>query len=259
MKTETAKIEENGYVATAADIEHLAQVQATYINASRWQLPATYLRALIATTQAELGIKSIKRNPPKPSDETIILHLEALANVQEQFYEAVKRGAAKAPMDPEDTRDKVDIISSRVVFARSAYSTVRAWILRGRFGLEGLNPKHATKQSLYDATPRPERIRTPGLKALTRQADKILSAIRVQAKSNREAAIETLQALITTLSRGFDDLGLPAVGLRESVDLTATQVVSEALARAAAQEPRPRGRPPNQARKGQVETQGVAA
>jgi len=242
MKTrQTETIESKGYIATAADIERLAQAHGNHINASRWQLPSTYLRALIATTQDELGIVRTRRIPEKISDEQVQTQLQVLAKVQEVFYEAVKRGAAKAEMDSEDTRDKSAIVSSRIVFARSAYSTVRNWILRGRFGIEGINPKRAIKRELYEQTPKPERIRTP-ITGLERQATRMLAVIKKQAATDREGAVEALQSLITTLSHGFDELGLPASELRDTVDTTATQVVQEALGRIAA---RPRGRPPN--------------
>jgi hypothetical protein len=247
MKTENLSIEKKNYVATPADIEALAESQSNHLNASRWQLPATYLRALIATTQHELGIKSIKREPVRPGDEVIQQQLTALAKVQERFYEAVKRGAAKAPVSAEDTRDPAIVQNSRCVFARTSYSTLRNWLLRGRFGLEGLSPKQATKRALYESTPKPERIATFREKLFVQQADRILTAVKAQAAVNRDMAVNALQGIIDRLSDGLAGivqstpirLGGPTVG--------ATFVGSRTIvtpAERAALAARPRGRPP---------------
>jgi len=218
MKTLTDTIERKGYVATAADIEHLAEAQCNHVDQSRHVLPSTYLRALIATTQSSLGYKNINRAPPKPTDEEINVELEALTKTHEVFYAAVQKGAARAQYSAEDARDKAAIISSRVVFARSSYSSLRNWILRGRFTLRGLNPRTATKRMLYESTPRTQRAAGTPAPALRRQAERMVDRIKERAETDREGALYALQEIIVALSHGFDELGLPGSDIREAIE-----------------------------------------
>jgi len=148
-------IESNGYVASVKEIEALVVQRiesANYFSASR----TTYLRALIATAQNDLGIKpqGIRLQRSEASAEIIKQHADALFAVHERFYEAVQSAARGVPIDPEDTRSKADVIASRIVFARSAYSTVRNWLIRGKHSLASINASKATKHSLADATPK---------------------------------------------------------------------------------------------------------
>lgn len=221
-------IESKGYVASVKDIEALVLSRCdagTYISDSR----TTYLRALIATTQDKLGInpKGVRTNAVADR-EVLQAHALALEETHTVFYEAVQRAAKQASVASDDVRPKADIVASRIVFARSAYSTVRSWILRGEHPLNAIVASKATKRGLADATPK----RAVSDKPKTFKPDKVmklgkdmLETIVVAAKEDKDAAVAALHDLINLLSHGFDDLGHNANELRSVVDHTATGVL----------------------------------
>lgn len=231
-------IESKGYVATVADI-HALCVQRIESSNIFSESRTTYLRALIATTQAELGIKpqGIRTSKGEADADTIKQHADALSIVQDRFYEAVQAAAKAVAIDPSDTRSRVDVVASRLVFARSAYSTVRAWIVRGKHSLASINASKAVKYKMAEDTPKREA--RPGGKPLTRfkpavimrSAQSMLDRIVEAGKTDREAAIGALQDVLNLLTHGFDDLGMPAVALRDAVSHTATDVIRVATDR----------------------------
>lgn len=228
-----ATIEENGYIATASQIEALVKARiegGNLFTTSR----TTYLRALIATTQDKLGIsaKAVRQGKDKADDATIKEHATALEAVHEVFYEAVQKAAKEtAIVDGDRPRPKADIIASRIVFARSAYSTVRSWLVRGKHPLSSVIAAKATKQSLAAATPKRATVssmaRARALRAdpILKQGKTLLERIVVAGKADKDAAVAVLHDLINMLSHGFDDLGHNANKLRQEVDHTATGVI----------------------------------
>lgn len=224
-------IEANGYVATAADIEKLVTQRiesGNMIATSR----TTYLRALIATAQDKLGISpKAVRTGKQADDDTIKAHALALEEVHTLFYEAVQRAAKAAAIHADEQRPKADIVASRIVFARSAYSTVRSWLVRGKHSLSSVIAAKATKQSLVADTPKRSTVssmaRSRELKAdpIMKQGKDILTRIVVSGKQDKDRAIAVLHDLMQLLSRGFDDLGHKANDVRQAIDHTATGVI----------------------------------
>lgn len=211
-------IESKGYVATVADIHALcvARIEASNLfSDSR----TTYLRALIATTQAELGIKpqGIRTSKGEADEKTIKEHADALSVVHDKFYAAVQEAAKSVPVDPLDNRTKSDIVASRIVFARSAYSTVRTWIVRGKHSLASINAAKAVKHKLAGDTPK--RVTKPGGQAvirfrpaaIMRNAQAMLDRIVEAGKVDREAAVAALQDVLSLLTQGLDELGVSGV------------------------------------------------
>lgn len=221
-------IESKGYVASANDIEALVTQRCeagNYVADSR----QTYLRALIGTTQHKLGInpKGVRTNAAADK-ETIQAHALALEETHTIFYEAVQRAAKAAAIHSDDVRPKADIVASRIVFARSAYSTVRSWLIRGNHPLNAVIAAKATKRSLFEATPkRAGSGRPPTIKAdsVLKQGKDMLEKIVIAGKADKDKAIGVLHDLINMLSHGFDDLGHNANELRSVVDHTATGVL----------------------------------
>lgn len=185
----------------------------------------TYLRMLIATAQHRLGIQRVSNK--QADDDTIAAHADMLGAVHGEFYEVVKRVAESVPIDPDTGRDRDSVLAARIVFARSSYSTVRNWIVRGRHSLASIMAAKALKRKLAEDTPKRHVSGTQKLRIapLMHSAEVILEKIVEQGKTDREAAILALQDILNMLTHGFDKLGMPAVSIREAVEHTATGVV----------------------------------
>lgn len=224
------------YVATAKDIEQLVldRCKADSVMAGSRN---TYLRMLIATSQKRLDISVIRapRKPHEVTDALLLEHVQMLDTVHGEFYEVVKQTASRIPKNPDETRTLEEVLASRIVFARSAYSTVRAWIMRGRHTLNSIVASRATKHELAALTPKrepkPGAVRKLRIAPLMQSAETILEKIVESAKTDREAAIIALQDVINMLTHGFDTLGMSSASIRDAVSHTATGVIKEAATR----------------------------
>lgn len=231
-------IESNGYIATAAQIEALvlARIEGgNFVTTSR----TTYLRALIATAQDKLGIspKAVRTSSKGSTDDALLkAHALALEEVHTVFYEAVQKAAREAAIVSDEPRPKADVVASRIVFARSAYSTVRNWLVRGKHPLSSVIASKATKASLVASTPKRATVssmaRHKALKAdpIMKAGKDLLQKIVISGKQDKDKAIAVLHDLMQLLSRGFDTLGYKAVEIREAIDHTATGVITAAEA-----------------------------
>lgn len=144
-------IETNQYIATAGDIEKLATTVLTSDQTSNNGM-GVFQKALIATTQAELGSPPRMRNSQgaKLSEDDTIAHLKAFEAVYKRFYEAIMKAAEPLYADSEERR-------SRTNKFRSSGSTVRAAIRAGN-DVRSLAAHKVTKASLRSlAAPRSRR------------------------------------------------------------------------------------------------------
>lgn len=143
-------IETNGYVATVKDIQALAR-DAVEAGQGLEGTRATYLRALIGTVQAELKA------------EKGIEALAALSAVHKRFYEAVLGIVVTADIQdtgrlkPEEKKRRALERNRRSNFARSAYSTLKAWLKVEGHDIADLIAAKATKGQLIEQTPRAKR------------------------------------------------------------------------------------------------------
>lgn len=222
-------IESKGYIASVKDIEQLVTERCNSVNYMA-DSRATYLRALIATTQAKLGINpKAVRTGATADAETIQSHALALEEIHTLFYEAVQRAAKTASIHSDEQRPKADVVASRIVFARSAYSTVRSYLVRGKKPLNSIIAAKATKAGLASQTPKRQTSGAPRtIKADTvlKQGKGMLEKILISAQTDKDNAVGILHDLMQMLARGFDDLGYNANKLRAEVDHTATGVIS---------------------------------
>jgi len=143
-------IETNQYIATATDVEKLAH---TILEADIASSGArgTFLKAVVGTTQAELGSPPRMRNvkSEKLNEETTKAHLAAFEAVAKRFTEAVNKVAQAMEPKPD-----ADMMRSRTAFARSSLSTVRGYIRAG-YDIRTLAAHKVTKAAL--ATPKAKR------------------------------------------------------------------------------------------------------
>lgn len=215
------------FVASTADITKLME-QRLAAGSTFKQSKDTYLRALIGTAQDRLGL-SVLRTPRKAAEYNP-QELEALEAVHTEFYEAVQTVAKSTPLDDDETRDKATVLGSRCAFARSAYSTIRAWMVRGKHSLASIVAAKTTKTALAADTPkrataspmaRGKQLRT---RPLITKAEGILGVILTAAKTDKQKSVQALHDVVMLLIKGFDDLGMPSSELQDMLDHTATVV-----------------------------------
>lgn len=171
-------IEKNGYKATEAQVEELARNHQIG-SAQAGQANVTYLRIILAATQAVLG-----RRGRKPSDEK---QREVLQMTHEQYYPAVLRGVGGEGVEAQ----------RRGTFARTAKSTLASYVQRGG-DLRKLDLQEATKNGitrlLKPAEPEDKTERT-----LQRASGTIARAIRRQARGDPEQAQKLLESVVEAL------------------------------------------------------------
>lgn len=202
------KLEENGYVATPDDIQEITRsnLSASALSADSRM---TYLRALVGTTQNELGIaQGRRRTVPAPwAPEEGKRQLEALEAVHKRFYEAVLKAVTAAPLTEEDRgKDRAGVYSRRANFARSSKSVLRSWLLSEN-SIRGLVAAKVTKYALQaEIKKRTHQARAPSEARLLKYADRLLERIRAGGKP--EEAIALLETVISRLVNGLTELGV---------------------------------------------------
>lgn len=204
----TNELESKGYVASAEDIEAITQaaLDATALGGTSRM---TYLRALVATTQQQLGMTQTRRRgvPPAMDEAEIRRQLEALETVQERFYPAVMRTVQATPLlEDERGQDRNAVFNRRATFARTAKATVKAWISSGH-NLKGLVASKVTKYALQaEVVQRRVVGRAPSQRFLTGVTSRLID--RIKAARSPEDSIRLLEGVINQLVSGLMELGV---------------------------------------------------
>lgn len=188
-------IETNQYIATPADVEKLAlSILSSDQTAQGGR--GTYLKALVATTQADLGAPPRMRNVRSAKLETAdaTAHLAAFEAVFKRFHEAVVKAAGSVDPKPDS-----EALRSRTAFSRSAASTVRGYIRAGN-DVRSLAAHKVTKAEL--ATPHSKR--KFSVESLKKRAEtvteELVSIARNLNAANHEIAQTTLRAIMAQLA-----------------------------------------------------------
>jgi hypothetical protein len=187
------------YVMTEQQIEALAAERTTSVVLADG-LAGTYLRALVAGAQSKLGPKRGRR----PSNE---VQLEAVGAISAPFYAAVLRGvvtadiALDATLEAAETTRRTRERNRRATFARTAKSTLVAWIEAGG-DARGLDLASVTKGMLR-AAGAAKREGGTVTSRLERAQTAILAAV---AREGPEAARGHLERVIATLQAALDEL-----------------------------------------------------
>lgn len=193
--TTANSIEHRNYVATPQDIERIAGTILDSTQAAD-SGRGTYLKALVATTQAELGSQPRKR----PSHSThldengVAAQLAAFEAVYARFHEAVVKVAEATVPDPNAA-----LMRSRTAFSRSAGSTVRSFIRAGN-DIRSLVAAKVIKKAL--AVPRARRKFT--VEALRKRAvkltEELAAVLRNLKAANSEIALEAAQPALASIA-----------------------------------------------------------
>lgn len=203
-------IESKGYVATTEDITALAKslyaATATLLNGR-----TTYLRALVGTTIKELGGKPrtvpARGRKPATSPETTGLQLQALETVHMRFYEAVEQVAM---LGLPNTKDRALELNRKTNFARTAMSSIRAWIKAGN-DITTLPVAQVTKRSLLVERAIRPKSATRLRRALEVRSKSFVAALLELAETDKAAALGELELLMGQMAAQAVALGATAV------------------------------------------------
>lgn len=208
MTTIIAKLEKGHWVATEHEVETLAHER--YANALVVaRADGTYLKVILVASQAKLGRK--RRTTAALSKADIEAQATVLKDVHERFYPHVLKGvttddiAIEEGIDTTESRRRSLERNSRSAFARSAYSTLRAYAEAGG-DLRGLDAAMVSKAALRKALAPPEptdRI----ARAIQRSQKALLRAIARQAQRAPETARGTIEATVEALNNMLEQLG----------------------------------------------------
>lgn len=202
------------YIGTPADIRRLTStILAASATFGEGQL--TYLKMVVGTTIHELGAKPSKTRgrgrQPKLTDEGIKLQLTAAEAVNERFYQAVLDAASEGL--PRSTKERATLLNRRTNFARSAISTVRAFIRAGN-DITHVDPASCTKRSLYVE----RAVRPPSVarmrRAVESRSKSLMASVLNLVDSDKAAAREEIELLMGQLATELASLG--GVTVREA-------------------------------------------
>jgi hypothetical protein len=196
-------LESKNYVATSADIAAIARAYSEALDAST-NVRGHYFRALVATTQSELGAKPRQRSsePEATLDaDGISAQLSALETVHERFYATVL----------ETVSGNAEERNRRSGFARSAVSTVRAYVRAG-FDITLVAAARITKAAMAAVLPPTKRPRVASPPVLQRRADRALAMVYKigdqLGKADKALAVEVLEGAIAKLAGKLAALGV---------------------------------------------------
>ena len=200
-----AKIVKAHYVIhNESEVESLAHERYAS-NTVVSQADGTYLRVLLVASQAQLG-----RPRGRAAKFVAETQVTVLTAVNEKFYPAVLRGittpdiAVEAGLDSKEQRRRSLERNARSAFARSAMSTLVAFV-KGGGDLRGLNPEEVTKSALRAAVAPPEP-QDKVERQVQRASGALLRAIGRRARDNPEAAREEVSKVMDDLQRVLDSL-----------------------------------------------------
>jgi hypothetical protein len=203
-----ATLESRNYVATDADIDHLAG-EMFAAQGHLDTVPRIYLRSTVATTIHELGetIRMRMGKVEKIDEAEQTRQLEAFEKVIARFYpRVVKKMSEGLPA----TKDRAKILNSKTNWARSAALVVRNWIRAGN-SLLTLAPGRLIRATIEGAgrntqkrAPSPARVRS----RVERESKTLVTTVMELATLDKTAAIEEIQLLLGQLTGQLEELGV---------------------------------------------------
>lgn len=181
------------FIATLAQVETLAHDVVAGQNAD-----GTYLRVLLAHMQSKLGRPRRGKQPPQEP---------VLDSVHEALYPSILKGVTNGEEVTDTERNR------RATFARSAASTVRAFI-RGGGDVRAVDVAAATKAGLRAAVappaPEPEEGATRAQRGYVKAEDAYLRSVQRLARGDPEDARERVEGLMEQLEKLLAELDAPA-------------------------------------------------
>lgn len=200
-------LESRDFIATESDIQDLTKRR---ISASK-QLDnssETYLKVLVATTQAELGSSPRQRQVRgEVAADDIPIQLAALEAVHTRFY-AVVIATLQASLTGRNVKTQAQRKATK---ERTYKHLVRSWIKAGH-DVRTLAAAKVTKPMLERELP--DRPAAAQAKTLKRRAlgvaDRLVALAGEAAKTDRPSAVEALDAVMSLLGQQMASLAGPA-------------------------------------------------
>lgn len=199
MNTTTATLEARAFIASNDDIDALV---TQYMDAHRTsgRCRGSYLKALVATTQAELDIPTRQYRSHRLAplcDDGKAMQLTALEIVHRRFYARVIARLKLGGLTGE-------LLNKRSGFARTAKSILRTWIRHSNdiAGLAAATVTHADLHVGKHATPAAHRARK-----VARLVDKRLRSLLI-GLGDRETVFDVMDTLAGLQVDLSSDLGL---------------------------------------------------
>jgi hypothetical protein len=238
------RIEQAGFIVDAGDVEMLARERQSIIETGG-RTDLTYTRILVAMTANKIGGKTAHlarrrgKNALGLREEEVRDHLAVFEDVNTMCYEAV----SKVVITPDIKEDVTAILTDeektsralernrRTGYARSAASTVRAFIQAGR-DVRDLEVKKVTKYGIRAETARfvvkPESLEANRLqRAALRATARIVEEAAQLAVIDKPRSEALLESLISNLEATLEKLR--AGELSPSGDFGTTTVIQRAV------------------------------
>lgn len=191
----------NQYSLTEAQIEAMAAERTQSLNVTE-AFDGTYLKVLITRVQGVLGTKRGKRMGTD-------VQLTALHKEAAPCYAAVLRGvmtpdiALDASLEADEVRRRTTERNRRATFARTAKSTLVAWVMEGG-DLRALEVATVTKTELRTAVAAARAEHgVPAASRIERAQNAILAVV---AREGPDRAREHLEAVMEALQQALDAL-----------------------------------------------------
>lgn len=203
-------LEARGYIANDDDIGKLTKAILDGESAADTGR-TSYLRTLVAVTQAELGTAPRQRQgkATKLDAEGIGLQLAALGKVHDRFYALVLEavGAAVAVK----TKNRALVLNRKSNFARTALYAIRTWIRAGH-DVTTLAAKSVTKTALAVKAATPKPLSARRLKArVERESKGLMASLMALSDADKAAAVTELELLMGQVTTQLLALAGPPV------------------------------------------------
>lgn len=193
------------YALTEKQVEQLAL--ETYEAAGRLASNNhTYLRVLVTACQAQLGAPSRRRAVALDAQVSV------LESAHTKYYAAVLRGVTTADITVDDVTP-ADVVtahsrerSRRATFARSAASTLRAFVNSGG-DIRAIDVPTVTKASLRAEVNAGRDVAQLETRAFERAQGAMLRVFTARAREHPDEARAMLDGAIEVLQAALDELG----------------------------------------------------
>lgn len=197
-------LQARSFVGTPADMEALTQDSIQAARTGR-TVRGTYLKVVVAVTQAELDI-SVRRRAvkmPQPNEEEMRGQMRVMVAVHKRFYAVVLKVARE-----NKPRNAVEM-NKWTNFARSAKAKLKRWMLAGN-DIRALVPAKLTHADLEVSRANRGWTRDRFQKRAGKWAGHLVAAATAYAKEDTQTAIATLESAVAQLTALLADLGTAA-------------------------------------------------
>lgn len=205
-------IEKKHYIATEHDVELLAAAHFSGDQIVK-RSDGQYLRILVASLKAQFGNGHTAGRRRKLTAEDVNAQVAHLETTHKRFYGAVLKGVTTPDVEADETLDvdtqraRASVRNARAGFARSAASTVKAFLEAGG-DIRGVDVNKVTKTELRAfarAAVAPDE--NPRLHTAHVSVQRLTRDLTALAKDDPDVARVAIDEAMVALQGLLDDLG----------------------------------------------------